>query len=83
MMRTGLNRLAAHSETTIMIGDRMDTDMIAGLEAGMDTILVLSGITARADIDRYPFRPTAVVGSVADIQVGQDVRTLPQVAEQA
>nr|WP_007511532.1 MULTISPECIES: HAD-IIA family hydrolase [Pseudofrankia] len=82
MMRTGLNRLSAHSETTVMIGDRMDTDVIAGLEAGMDTVLVLSGITARADIGRYPFRPTAVVGSVADIQVGQDVRTLTQDVEQ-
>ena len=76
MMRTGLNRLSAHSETTVMIGDRMDTDVIAGLEAGMDTVLVLSGITARGDIDRYPFRPTAVVGSVADIEVGKDVRAL-------
>ncbi|WNI15679.1 HAD-IIA family hydrolase [Actinacidiphila sp. ITFR-21] len=67
MMRTGLNAIGAHSETSAMIGDRMDTDVLAGLEAGMETFLVLTGLTARADIDRYPFRPTNVVDSIADI----------------
>ncbi len=67
MMRTGLNAIGAHSESSAMIGDRMDTDVLAGLEAGMETFLVLTGLTTRADLDRYPFRPTTVVESIADI----------------
>ena len=67
MMRAALNRLGAHSESTVMIGDRMDTDILAGLEAGMRTVLVLSGITRAEEIDRFPFRPTRVVSSVADL----------------
>jgi NagD protein len=69
MMRTALNYLGVHSEQTVMVGDRMDTDVIAGVQTGMDTILVLSGQTARADIDRYPYQPTRVLDSVADIEV--------------
>jgi NagD protein len=76
MMRSALNTLSAHSETTVVIGDRMDTDVVAGLEAGMDTVLVLSGITGRDDIERFPYRPTAVVDSIAAIPVGHDVRTI-------
>ncbi|WP_381798228.1 HAD-IIA family hydrolase [Streptomyces niveus] len=67
MMRTGLNALGAHSETSAMIGDRMDTDILAGLEAGMETFLVLTGVTGTADISQYPFRPTNVVDSIADL----------------
>ncbi|MCX5081940.1 HAD-IIA family hydrolase [Streptomyces sp. NPDC056121] len=67
MMRTGLNAIGAHSETSAMIGDRMDTDVLAGLEAGMKTFLVLTGLTGRADVDRYPFRPSEVVDSIADL----------------
>jgi len=67
MMRTALNTLAAHSETTAMIGDRMDTDIVAGLEAGMETILVLTGVTARAEAERFPYRPSRIVDSVADL----------------
>lgn len=67
MMRTGLNAIGAHSETSAMIGDRMDTDVLAGLEAGMETFLVLTGLTGRADINRYPYRPTTVVDSIADL----------------
>ncbi|WP_066955446.1 HAD-IIA family hydrolase [Streptomyces lushanensis] len=67
MMRTGLNAIGAHSETSAMIGDRMDTDVLAGLEAGMETFLVLTGMTNPADIDRYPFRPSTVVDSIADL----------------
>jgi NagD protein len=67
MMREALNTLEAHSETSVMVGDRMDTDVISGLEAGMRTILVLTGITAADEIDRYPFRPTRVVPSIADL----------------
>ncbi len=70
MMRSALNTLQAHSETTVMIGDRMDTDVISGLEAGMETVLVLSGITSAADIDRFPYRPTLVLESIARLPVG-------------
>ena len=57
-----------------MIGDRMDTDVVAGLEAGMETILVLTGVTDRAQVDRYPYRPSRVVDSIADLidELGQD-----------
>jgi len=67
MMRSALNQIDAHSETTVMIGDRMDTDVVAGLEAGLETILVLTGVTARDEIDRFPYRPSRVVDSVADL----------------
>ncbi|WP_369214784.1 HAD-IIA family hydrolase [Streptomyces flavofungini] len=67
MMRTGLNAIGAHSETSAMIGDRMDTDVLAGLEAGMETFLVLTGLTSRDGIDQYPFRPSTVVDSIADL----------------
>jgi len=67
MMREALNSLGAHSETTVMIGDRMDTDIVAGIEAGLSTILVLSGVTSESDIDRFPYRPGRIVDSVADL----------------
>ncbi|MGZ6593642.1 MAG: HAD-IIA family hydrolase [Solirubrobacteraceae bacterium] len=67
MMRYALNTIGAHSETTGMIGDRMDTDVLAGLEAGMHTVLVLTGLTTRAEVDRYPYRPARIVESVADL----------------
>ncbi len=69
MMRSAMNHLGVHSQNTVMVGDRMDTDIIAGLQAGMDTILVLSGVTARDAIDCFPYRPTWVLGSVAEIEV--------------
>src|SRR5687767_7718668 len=67
MMRSALNRLEAHSETTVMIGDRMDTDIISGLEAGMRTILVATGATERHQVENFPYRPTRVVDSIADV----------------
>ena len=67
MMRTALNTLDAHSETTAMIGDRMDTDVVSGLEAGLRTYLVLSGVTTRAEAERYPYRASRIVDSVADL----------------
>src|SRR5882762_4151640 len=67
MMRSALNAIDAHSETAAMIGDRMDTDVVSGLEAGMETILVLSGVTTREDAQRYPYRASQVVESVADL----------------
>jgi NagD protein len=67
MMRSALNALDAHSETTAMIGDRMDTDVVAGLEAGLHTILVLTGVTTRVEAERYPYRPSRIVDSIADL----------------
>ena len=67
MMRSALNALGAHSESTTMIGDRMDTDIVAGLEAGLEAILVLSGVTTRTEADRFPYRPSRIVDSVADL----------------
>jgi NagD protein len=67
MMRSALNALGAHSESTTMIGDRMDTDVVAGLEAGLETILVLSGVTTRGEADRFPYRPSRIVDSVAEL----------------
>ncbi|MDQ0260677.1 HAD-IIA family hydrolase [Sinomonas atrocyanea] len=67
MFRSAMNQIDAHSETTAMIGDRMDTDIIAGMEAGLHTVLVLSGITRREDISAYPFRPNQVLASVKDL----------------
>jgi NagD protein len=67
MMRSALNRIDAHSETTVMVGDRMDTDIISGLEAGLRTILVSTGSTRPEDVQRFPYRPTRVVDSVADL----------------
>ncbi len=67
MMRSALNAIDAHSETAAMIGDRMDTDIVSGLEAGMHTILVLTGSTRREEAERHPFRPSRIVDSIADL----------------
>jgi NagD protein len=67
MFRSAMNQIGAHSENTGMIGDRMDTDVIAGIEAGLHTVLVLTGISDRAEVERYPFRPDEIVDSVADL----------------
>ena len=67
MMRTALNTLEAHSEETAMIGDRMDTDIVSGLEAGLEAILVLTGVTTREEAERFPFRASRIVDSVAEL----------------
>lgn len=67
MMRSALNAIGAHSEDTIMIGDRMDTDVHAGVEAGLHTVLVLTGISTRETAERFPFRPHLILDSVADL----------------
>ena len=75
MMRTALNRVEGHSEHTVMIGDRMDTDVVAGVEAGLETILVLTGVTRQEEVERFPFRPSHVLPSIADV--------LPMIAERS
>ena len=67
MMRSALNAIDAHSETTAMVGDRMDTDVVAGLEAGMHTVLVLTGSTSRDEAEKFPYRPSRIVDSIADL----------------
>ena len=67
MMRTGLHLLGVHSEEAAMVGDRMDTDVIAGMESGLATVLVLSGCTSRTDINDYPYRPTYILNGVGEI----------------
>jgi NagD protein len=67
MMRSALNAIDAHSETSAMVGDRMDTDIVSGLEAGMHTVLVLTGITSRPEAERFPYRPSRIVDSIADL----------------
>ena len=67
MMRSALNAIDAHSESSAMVGDRMDTDIVSGLEAGMHTVLVLTGITSRDEAERHPYRPSRIVDSIADL----------------
>lgn len=67
MFRSAMNRIGAHSENTAMIGDRMDTDIVAGIEAGLHTILVLTGISDQSEIDRYPFRPDEILNGVSEL----------------
>jgi NagD protein len=73
MMRSALNAIDAHSETAVMVGDRMDTDVVSGLEAGMETVLVLTGLTSTADAERFPYRAARIVDSIADLigELGQ------------
>ncbi|MEA3334789.1 MAG: HAD-IIA family hydrolase [Chloroflexota bacterium] len=72
MMRSALNFLNVHSEDTIMIGDRMDTDIVGGVEAGMETILVLTGVTNRENVKRFPYQPTRIAESVAEIELEEE-----------
>ncbi|MFM6978119.1 MAG: HAD hydrolase-like protein, partial [Micrococcales bacterium] len=67
MFRSAMRKIGAHSESTGMIGDRMDTDVVAGIEAGLHTVLVLTGIADEKEIEKYPFRPTEILDSVADL----------------
>ncbi len=74
MMRTGLRLLGVHSEEAVMIGDRMDTDMVAGIESGLDTALVLTGVTSWRDIEEFPYRPRLVLDGVGSIPSGEPAR---------
>ncbi|MGH3629103.1 MAG: HAD-IIA family hydrolase, partial [Sciscionella sp.] len=83
MMRSALRALGAHSENTLMIGDRMDTDVRSGLEAGLATILVLSGMSDEHSVERFPYRPTRTIRSIADLHgcVGDPFGDGPGVSE--
>ncbi|MBR2343073.1 MAG: HAD family hydrolase [Clostridia bacterium] len=67
MMRHALKRLNCHRADAALIGDRMDTDIIAGIESEIDTVLVLSGVTDRDTLQRFPYRPKYILGSVGEI----------------
>ena len=67
MMRTGLRILGVHSADAVMIGDRMDTDMVAGIETGLDTVLVLSGVTTKEEVNNFPYRPRLILDGVGNI----------------
>jgi NagD protein len=69
MIRTALRTLNAHSQDTVMIGDRMDTDIIAGIESGLQTILVLTGVTTHEQVKRFSYQPTWVRESIAEVEV--------------
>ena len=67
MMRAARKHLGLQTDETVMIGDTMETDILGGINMGYETILVLTGTTAREDIEKYPYRPHFVVESVADL----------------
>ncbi len=67
MFRSAMDRIDARAESTVMIGDRMDTDVVAGIEAGLETILVLTGSTKADQIARFPYKPSRVLDSIADV----------------
>jgi NagD protein len=75
MFRSAMNKIGAHSENTAMIGDRMDTDIVAGIEAGLHTVLVLTGISDRSEIERYPFRPDEILDGVYQLLTPEPVDT--------
>lgn len=80
MFRSALNKIGAHSENTAMIGDRMDTDIVAGMEAGLHTVLVLSGISDLQALEQFPFRPDEIISGVHELVRGQEPaepRSLP------
>ena len=69
MMRTALRYMGEHSENAIMVGDRMDTDIRTGIESGLETVLVLTGVTSRDMVERFPYRPTHIANSIADLEM--------------
>jgi NagD protein len=75
MMRAALNYIGAHSEDSVMIGDRMDTDIIAGVESGLRTILVLTGVTNRQQVKRFPYQPSQIVETLAEIDISKYGKT--------
>jgi len=72
MLRHGLRKIGCHSGDIAFIGDRMDTDIIAGIESNVDTVLVLSGVTKREDVDQFPYRPKYILNGVCDLVKEKD-----------
>jgi len=70
MFRSALNKIGAHSEETGMIGDRMDTDIVAGMEAGLHTVLVLTGISTTSSMTQFPYRPVEILDGVHQMLAG-------------
>lgn len=67
MMREGMKKLGCTADETIIVGDRMDTDIVAGIESGIDTALVLSGVTSKSTIKEFPYRPKYVFEGLKDM----------------
>jgi NagD protein len=67
MMRHAMRMLANRREETAIIGDRMDTDIIAGIHSEIDTVLVLSGVTTKEDLKKFAYRPRYVLPTVGDL----------------
>ena len=63
--------LGSRPEDTVIVGDRMDTDIIAGIESELETVLVLSGVTSRNDLSRFGFAPSHILNGVGDIPAGK------------
>jgi NagD protein len=72
MMRHALKKLGCHRIDAAIIGDRMDTDIIAGIETEMDTVLVLSGVTSINDLEKFPYRPKYILNNVGVIAGVED-----------
>lgn len=83
MMRQGLKRLGCKREDAVIVGDRMDTDIVAGIESEIDTVLVLSGVTTLEEISHFPYRPHFVLGGVADMPTGQAIDQIPRAESEA
>jgi NagD protein len=83
MMRTALRRLGVHSEDAVMVGDRMDTDIIAGIETGIATLLVRTGVTRKEDVRKFPYVPSYIlrgVGSLAGYEYSDEEKEFAQQA---
>jgi NagD protein len=74
MMRTGIKRLGVHSDDAVIIGDRMDTDIIAGIESGLTTFLVLSGVSSRETVHDFPYRPNYILTGIDEIVAGLELK---------
>jgi NagD protein len=79
MFRTALRKLNAHSGDCIMIGDRMETDIMGGMEAGMDTILMLSGVTHITDLEKFAFRPSFIMNDLMELTHYLEQALLPNI----
>ena len=68
IMRAGLRQLGVHSAEACMVGDNLETDIIAGVQSGMETILVLTGLSREADLDRVAYRPDYIVKDAFELR---------------